>query len=104
MDAEITWHTGIEGDALMVHVDWFDHNNVRQKTDVRLAMQSQDKPRQFQVSVNSVVVAVVPASIRAEVARVAPKPAEPNLGCATTLQLIDELATRAHVDASLGEK
>jgi hypothetical protein len=48
------------GDELMFNVDWFDHNNVRQHTEVLMAMQKQDKPRQLEVRVNGVIVAVVP--------------------------------------------
>jgi hypothetical protein len=57
---ELRWATGMEGDELMFNVDWFDHNNVRQYTEVVMAMQKQDKPRQLEVRVNGVIVAVVP--------------------------------------------
>jgi hypothetical protein len=57
---EITVHTGTQGDRSIIHVDWFDHNNVRQNTDVELIMLLRDKPRTLAVEVNGVIVAMIP--------------------------------------------
>ena len=59
--SELTVHTGGQGDATTIHVDWFDHNNVRQRTDLVIAIQCQDKPRTLEVKINGVVLAVVPS-------------------------------------------
>jgi hypothetical protein len=58
---QLTWSTGCAGDELSLPVDWFNHNNVRQRTIVTIAIQRQDKPRQLEVRVNGVVVAVIPS-------------------------------------------
>lgn len=57
---QLTWTTGLSGDELKIIADWFNHNNVRQHTEVVIAIQRQDKPRQLEVRVNGAVLAVVP--------------------------------------------
>lgn len=59
---EITIHTGSQGDRNVIHVDWFDHNNVKQRTDVEIRIQPQDKPRILEISVNGLVVPIAPHS------------------------------------------
>ena len=53
---ELTWHTGCSGDKLTLHVDWFDHDNVPQKTDVVLRILDRDKPRTLAVFVGDEAV------------------------------------------------
>lgn len=57
---QLTWSTGRAGDEITLPVDWFNHNNVPQRTVVTIAVQQQDKPRQLEVRVNGVVLAVIP--------------------------------------------
>jgi hypothetical protein len=58
--SELTIHTGGVDSLTTIHVAWFNHNNVRQMTDVEIRIQPQDKPRTLEVRVNGVVLAVVP--------------------------------------------
>jgi hypothetical protein len=57
---EITIHTGGQGERHILHVAWFDENNVRQLTELEVALLSQDKPRTLLLLVNGVLVATVP--------------------------------------------
>lgn len=61
---EITVHTGCQGEYNTIHVDWFDHNNITQKTDVELIILTQDKPRTLAIRINGVVVATIPPKDR----------------------------------------
>lgn len=56
---ELTVHAGLAGERLTLHVDWFDHNNIRMKTDVVIRMLDRDKPRTLTVEVNGVRVATI---------------------------------------------
>ena len=58
---EITIHTGGQGEFNRIHVDWFDHNNVRQTTTVDINVQQQDKPRTLEIVINDVRVVTIPA-------------------------------------------
>lgn len=55
--SEITLHTGCTGSSFLIHIDWFDHNNVKHKDSVELRIKNQDKPRILQVLVNDMIVA-----------------------------------------------
>lgn len=59
---EITLHTGAQGDRAIIHVDWFDHNNIHRTTDVEIAIQEQDKPRTLEISVDGAAVSVIVSS------------------------------------------
>ncbi len=59
--AEITIHTGCQGDRNLIHVAWFDENNVRQVTEVEVNILPQDKPRTLEIKVNSARLATVEA-------------------------------------------
>jgi hypothetical protein len=56
---EITLHTGCSGDCNTIHVDWFDENGIRQKTDIEVNVQNQDKPRQLEIILNGALLATV---------------------------------------------
>lgn len=56
MDAELTAHMGSMGDSLRLHIDWFDHNNNKQITDIEVYIRNQDKPRTLGVNINGVNV------------------------------------------------
>ena len=56
MGAELTLHTGCMGQENTIHIDWFDHNNVRHKTRVDIRILDRDKPRSLQLAVNNEVV------------------------------------------------
>ncbi len=56
---ELTIHTGFAGDETVVHVDWFDHDNVPHKDRVLIAVRRQDKPRMIDVRINEVLVATL---------------------------------------------
>lgn len=57
---ELTLHTGFMDERTIIHVDWYDHNNVRQKSEVEIRIQPQDKPRTLEIRVNGAVLATVP--------------------------------------------
>lgn len=57
---ELTLHTGIMGENTTIHIDWFDHNNIRQATKLDIRMQPQDKPRTLALRLNGIVLAVIP--------------------------------------------
>ena len=44
-----TWtlHTGGTGETETIAIEWYDHNNVPQSTEVQIVMSPQDKPRQL---------------------------------------------------------
>ena len=48
----ITLHTGCAGDTTTLNVEWYDHNNVRHRTEIAIAILAQDKPRTLVVTVN----------------------------------------------------
>lgn len=56
---ELTIHTGFAGDETVVHVDWYDHDNVPLKDTIVIAVRPNDKPRTIDVLVNDVVVATL---------------------------------------------
>lgn len=58
---ELSLYTGFAGDRTTIHVDWFDHNNCRQLTDVEINIQEQDKPRTLEIRINGAMVALIPA-------------------------------------------
>lgn len=62
--SEITIHTGSSGDTTVLHVSWFDENNVRQMTDVEIRIQDQDKPRTLELMLNGIKLAEIPANTR----------------------------------------
>jgi len=57
--SEITVHTGPQCDSTVIHVDWFDENNIRQATEVEIVTLERDKPRTLALRVNGVEVAKV---------------------------------------------
>lgn len=59
---ELTWHTGSPSDELNLRVDWFDENNLRQRTDMNLRILSRDKPRTLAIYVKGVKVAEIEAT------------------------------------------
>jgi len=61
MASEWTFHTGGQGQTDSIHIDWSDHNNVRQRTELQIVIRPQDKPRTLEIWVNGVVVATVPS-------------------------------------------
>ncbi len=56
---EITIHTGEQGTFNTIHVDWCDHNGVKQKTDIEVNVLPQDKPRTLEIVINGVRVATI---------------------------------------------
>ena len=58
--SELTLHTGCAGSAQIINIDWFDHNNIPQKTQMEIRIRQQDKPRTLEILLNGVVVGVVP--------------------------------------------
>ncbi len=58
--SELTLHTGLQGDMNTIHLDWFDSNGCRQKTELEINVMNQDKPRTLEILINGVVVAHVP--------------------------------------------
>jgi hypothetical protein len=57
---EMTLHTGCAGDTQKINIDWFDHNNVPQKTELVICIRQVDKPRTLEIKLNGVIVGVVP--------------------------------------------
>ena len=57
---ELTIHTGCMDAQTIIHVDWFDHNNIPQRTEIEIRIQPQDKPRTLELRLNGVVLATVP--------------------------------------------
>lgn len=57
--SELTWHTGTSGSRLTINVDWFDHNNVPQRSKVVIDVLPQDKPRTLAVAVNGATLATI---------------------------------------------
>ena len=57
---DLTWHTGLSGDDLNIKIDWFNENGVSQLSKITITVQKQDKPRQLEIKVNDVVIAVIP--------------------------------------------
>lgn len=60
--SEITIHTGSQGTYNTIHIDWFDHNNVKQKTTIEVNVMPQDKPRTLEVLINNIRVVTIPPS------------------------------------------
>lgn len=58
--SELTLHTGLMGEETLIHIDWFDHNNVRQKTELKIKVKDQDKPRELEILANNVRIARIP--------------------------------------------
>jgi hypothetical protein len=56
---ELTIHTGCAGEETMINIDWFNENNVPQSTQLAIKVQDQDRPRQLEIIINGVKVAVV---------------------------------------------
>ena len=54
---EITIHTGTQGDRFMIHIDWFDHNNVQHQNDIEIAIMDQDKPRVLAIVLDGMLLA-----------------------------------------------
>ena len=59
---ELTIHTGTQGDYNKINIDWFNENNVRQKLELEIIVQNQDKPRTLEIRVNGIVLATIPGS------------------------------------------
>jgi len=59
MASEWTLHTGGQGEEDLIHVQWYDHNNIRQQTDVKICIRPQDKPRTLEIWVNGVICATL---------------------------------------------
>lgn len=57
VSSEITLHTGCAGSSFTIHVDWFDHNNIRRTDHVQIRIADRDKPRTLQVLINGMIVA-----------------------------------------------
>lgn len=57
--SDLTVHTGLQGDDLALHVEWFDENNVHQCTTIKISVLMRDKPRTLAISVNGVLLAQV---------------------------------------------
>lgn len=57
---EITIHTGTQDDHNKINIDWFDHNNAKQKTVIEINVQSQDKPRTLELLINGVLFCLIP--------------------------------------------
>lgn len=62
MNAELTISMGMVGDECVIHVDWFDHNNVRHSDTVCISILDQDKPRTLQITVNGKETATCPST------------------------------------------
>lgn len=56
---EITIHTGAANSYNTIHIDWFDHNNVKQETTIEVNVLPQDRPRTLEIKVNDVTLATV---------------------------------------------
>lgn len=54
---EITLHTGPDSNDL-IHIDWFNRNNVPQAADLEIIVNSQDT---LVIRLNGVVIATIPA-------------------------------------------
>ena len=50
-------HMGEMGERVTLHVDWFDHDNIRLVTTIELLILDRDKPRTLRVSVDGERVA-----------------------------------------------
>lgn len=59
MSVSIKISTGPQGEEDTIEVDWFDHNNIRHKTEVGIRILNQDKPRTLAITVNGVTVATL---------------------------------------------
>lgn len=57
---EITLHTGCPGSNDLIHIDWFDENNVHQDTALEIVIRDQDKPRRLEIRLNGETVATIP--------------------------------------------
>jgi len=57
---EFTLHTGCQCNRTRINIDWFDENNVTQKTVLDVLVQEQDKPRTLEIMLNGAVIATVP--------------------------------------------
>ena len=57
---EITIHTGLAGDYNTINIDWFDENNVEQKSILEINVLPHDEPRTLVVIVNGVILATIP--------------------------------------------
>ncbi len=56
---ELTIHTGTAGDYHKINIDWFDENNIRQKTTLELKIRDQDKPRVLEIYINQLCFSVL---------------------------------------------
>lgn len=56
---ELTLHTGAQGHHDLIHLQWFDQNNVPQHTLVEFVILEQDKPRTLEIRVDGVTVATI---------------------------------------------
>jgi len=53
---EITIHTGFMGSQTLIHIDWFDHNNVKRDDKLELKIMDKDKPRTLEIILNDVKI------------------------------------------------
>lgn len=58
--------TGAQNDETIIAVNWFDHNNIRRKTEVTLKILPQDKPRTLAIIVNGVTVVTLDSNSQEE--------------------------------------
>ena len=54
--SEITIHTGSISDQTMLHIDWYDHNNIQKRTDILISIEPEDKPRTLIINIYGKVV------------------------------------------------
>lgn len=54
--AHLTIQSGSQGQEHTLVVDWFDHNNVRYKTEIVMRIEDQDKPRTLSVLIDNKLV------------------------------------------------
>lgn len=57
---EITIHTGFMGDSNTINIDWYNENNVKQKSVIEINVKNQDKPRTLEILINGAKVAEIP--------------------------------------------
>lgn len=57
--SEITLHTGCAGDHTVIKIQWYDEDNVQQRTLVEISVKDQDKPRTLLVAVDGKTVAEI---------------------------------------------
>jgi hypothetical protein len=61
---ELTVHAGSMGEELTLHIDWSDHDNIKQATTVKLEVLPIDKPRTLEISIDGIPVFISKAGKR----------------------------------------